>query len=79
MPLNLFAYMNKIHLSIRPILLAMKALGFVCFGINSPRLIVNCNTSQTISSCFIRGDNDSYQTIAKTFTKGDSHRNKAGV
>ena len=53
-----------------------KALGFVCLGINSRHLI--CNTSQTISSCFIRGDNDSYQTIAKTFTKGDSHSNKAG-
>ena len=41
---------------------ARKALGFVCFGINSPRLI-NCNTAQTISSCFIRSDNDSYQTM----------------
>ena len=55
-----------------------RALGFVCFGINSPRLI-KCNISQTIESCFIRVDNDTYKTIAKTFTKGDSHSNKGGV
>ena len=57
---------------------ARKALGFVCSGINSPRLI-NCNTSKTILSCLLRDDNDNCKTITKTFTKGDSRSNKVGV
>ena len=57
---------------------ARKALGFVCFDINSLCLI-NCNTSKTISSCFLRDDDDNYKTITKTFTKGDSRSNKVGV
>ena len=74
---TLFAFTSIVFVQ-RLLSSVRKALGFVCFGINSPCLI-NCNTSKTISSCFLRDDSDNYKTITKTFTKGDLRSNKVGV